>query len=540
MHRPSAWKRPAAALLAGLLLPDPAAALDCSGEHTTPAAVKGMDGEPLPPGETVTVRGRIGGAFLGGDRLDGFFLQARTDGRPAGVFVYTPEPEPGWTEILRPDRRVAVRARTDRYRGRIQLHRVEAVADCGRAPVEPAALDWPPDVPLEALAGVRVRLTRPLTVTGHHELGRYGSLHLASERLFHPNSAPPGDPEAPVLVLDDGSYSRDPRPIPHLDPEGSRRVGDRVTALTGVLTRAFDAWRLHPTQAPDFEAANPRPEAPESPGETERRVGLVNLGNYFLTPGERGADTIAEREDQETALGRLVAGIDADVLAVVELENRAGAPADLAERVAGAGFRAVEGPERLGEDAIRNALLYRPDRVRPVGTPRVARHEAFVRPPLAQRFRSEEGHAFTVVVAHFKSKGGCPEAGDVDRGEGCWSERRLREARALAAWAADLPRPVLLAGDLNAYAREAPIRHLRRAGFRDLLRAALPARDRYTYVYRGRSGYLDHLLLRGGPEAEAGRWPVNADEPQKVPEPDSVWRATDHDPVWVDLPASAP
>ncbi|KPV40683.1 hypothetical protein AN478_05875 [Thiohalorhabdus denitrificans] len=540
MRWPTAWERLAAALLAGLLLPAPAAALECSGEHASPAEVKGLEGEAPPPGEAVTVRGRIGGAFLGEDRLDGFFLQARTDGRPAGVFVYTPESEPGWAEILRADRRVVVRARTDRYRGRIQLHRVKAVADCGEAPVEPIALDWPPQGGLEALAGVRMRLIEPLTVTGLHELARYGSLHLAAERLFHPNTAPPGDPEAPVLILDDGAYARDPHPVPHLGPEGTRRVGARVVDLTGVLTHAFEAWRLHPTQPPDFEVSNPRPDPPEAPGDTERRVGFVNLGNYFVTTGRRGADSAAARRRQEQALRRLVAGVGADVLAVVELENRPGALAALAERVGGESYRAVEGPERLGKDVIRNALLYRPDRVRPVGPPRVARDEAFVRPPLAQRFRSEEGHGFTVVVAHFKSKGGCPETGDVDRGEGCWSDRRLREARALAEWAAELPGPVLLAGDLNAYGREAPIRHLRRAGFRDLLRATLPPGKRYTYVYRGRSGYLDHLLLRGGPEAKAGHWAVNADEPRNVPAPDTVWRATDHDPVWVDLSASEP
>jgi hypothetical protein len=524
------------ALLA--LWPLAAPALDCAADATTPAAVRGNGQEPLPAGETVTVRGRVGGVFLGEEQLDGFFLQARTDEGPAGVFVYAPEPEAAWDPAMRRGRRVVVRARTDRFHGRIQLHRVAAVTDCGPATVAPASLDWPaPPERLRALNGVRVHLSRPLTVTGHHQLARYGSLHLAERRLFHPKTAPAGDPDAPVLVLDDGAYESDPRPVPYLGDAGTRRVGTRVTALTGVLTRAFGAWRIHPVEPPAFADANPRPQPPEPPDARARRVGLINLGNYFVSLDGRGAGSKAARRRQEAALGRLVGGLAADALAVVELENRPRATEAFVDRVAGGAYRAVAGPQRLGDDVIRNAILYRPERLEAVGPARVARNPAFVRPPLAQRFRSADGHAFTLVAAHFKSKGGCPQAGDVDRGEGCWSQRRLREARALARWTNELPRPVVLAGDLNAYAREAPIRRLRRAGFSDLLRRHLPAPERYTYVYRGRSGFLDHLMLRGEWRGLAiGHWAVNADEPRGVTDSAEVWRATDHDPVWVDLP----
>jgi hypothetical protein len=524
------------ALLA--LWPLAAPGLDCAADATTPAAVRGIGQEPLAAGETVTVRGRIGGVFLGEQRLDGFFLQARTDGKPAGVFVYAPEPEAAWDEALRPGRRVVVRARTDRFHGRIQLHRVAAVTDCGPATVAPVSLDWPaPPERLRTLNGVRVRLSRPLTVTGHHQLADYGSLHLAERRLFHPNTVPAGDPDSPTLVLDDGAYESDPRPVPYLGDAGTRRLGARVTALTGILTHAFDAWRIHPVTPPAFDTANPRPQPPETPDARARRVGLINLGNYFVSLDGRGARSKAARRRQEAALGRLVEGLAADALAVVELENRPRALTALVERVTGGAYRAVAGPARLGDDVIRNAILYRPERLEAVGPPRVARDPTFVRPPLAQRFRSAAGHAFTLVAAHFKSKGGCPETGEVDRGEGCWNPRREREARALARWTSDLPRPVILAGDLNAYAREAPISRLRRAGFRDLLRGHLTAAKRYTYVYRGRSGFLDHLMLRGEwPGLTVGHWAVNADEPRGVTDSGEVWRSTDHDPVWVDLP----
>ncbi len=522
-----------------VLWPLAAPALDCAADATTPAAVRGIGQEPIAPGETVTVRGRIGGVFLGEAQLDGFFLQARTDGAPAGVFVYTPEPEAAWDGALRPGRQVVVRARTDRFHGRIQLHRVAAMADCGSATVAPVALDWPASAErLHRLNGVRVRVERPLTVTGHHQLTRYGSLHLAGKRLFHPNTVGGQEPDTPVLVLDDGAYDRDPRPVPYLNAAGTRRLGARVTRLNGILTRAFDAWRIHPVEPPAFDAANPRPAPPAAPADQARRIGLLNLGNYFVSLDGRGATTEAQRRAQERALSRLVDGLAADALALTELENRPRALEALATRVAGGAYRAVTGPARLGDDVIRNAILYRPQRLTPVGPPRVAEDDAFVRPPLAQRFRSDAGHAFTLVAAHFKSKGGCPQAGDVDRGAGCWDRRRQREARALARWTAGLRQPVIVAGDLNAYAGEAPIAHLREAGFRDLLRHGLPASDRYTYVFRGRSGYLDYLLVQGeGRTARVGHWAVNADEPPGVTAPGAVWRATDHDPVWLELAA---
>ena len=75
----------AAATVLLALWPLTAPGLDCTTQATTPAAVRGVGQEPLATGETVTVRGRIGGVFLGEAQLDGFFLQARTDGAPAGV-----------------------------------------------------------------------------------------------------------------------------------------------------------------------------------------------------------------------------------------------------------------------------------------------------------------------------------------------------------------------------------------------------------------------------------------------------------------------
>ncbi|MFW5910392.1 MAG: ExeM/NucH family extracellular endonuclease [Thiohalospira sp.] len=525
----------AALLLA--LAPLGAFAAPCDERGRPVSAITGADGdESLPAGETVTLRGRVAGAFLEG--LDGFWLQ-QGEGRSArGVFVYAPqlEPDSGEGEAVRAGRRLAVTAETDRYRGRVQLNRVEAIADCGPGTLEPTTIRWPlPPEERQRRAGTRVTLQHEMVVSGHFQLGRYGSLHLAPERVFHPNHLPTGPAEPDWLVLDDGEYRRGPDPVPYLDDHGTRRAGSRVTELTGILTRAFGQWRLHPTEQPTFRRGE-RPPPPRAPASGRRRVAALNLANLFETLGERGAETAAQRRRQSGRLAALVDRLEADVVAVGELENRGAAVDRLTESVGRDDYRARRRAP-VGEDAIRNALLYRPDRVRPEGPLRILEEEPFARPPLVQRFRplGTDGGAFTVVAVHLKSKGGCPDDGDVDRGAGCWDGQRTRAAEALSRVLADEPGPVIIAGDLNAYPAERPVARLRRAGYADLLHRHQPAEASHTYNYRGRSGRLDYLLVRDGERVrEAGIWGVNADEPAIAAEA-GPWRAGDHDPVWLDL-----
>ncbi|SFD16055.1 hypothetical protein SAMN05660831_00941 [Thiohalospira halophila DSM 15071] len=532
----------ALSLLALSLGAGPLRAAPCDGPGVAIAAITGADGEePLPADETVTLRGRVGGAFLEG--LDGFWIQQGEGSGARGVFVYAPGLASGSEEAraVRAGRRLALTAEIDRYRSRIQLADLEAFHDCGPASVEPAPLAWPASAEeLRRRAGARVELRHELVVSGHFELGRYGSLHLSRERVFHPNHVPPGPADPPWLVLDDGEYRRGPEPVPYLDAHGTRRAGSRITELTGILTRAFGAWRVHPTEKPTFTGGE-RPAPPPAPGSAHRRVAAVNLANLFQTLGERGAKTAAQRRRQTDRLGTLVAELEADVLAISELENRPAAVELLVERVGGDDYRARR-RSPVGDDAIRNALLYRPDRVRPVGPLRILDSGPFVRPPLVQRFRptGRDGEPFTVVAIHLKSKGGCPEGGDIDRGSGCWDDQRTAAAGALAAALTERAPPVIIAGDLNAYPAERPTERLRRAGYTDLLRDARRRGAGYTYNYRGRSGRLDYLFVRGKERVRGmGVWGVNADEPA-VAAATGPWRAGDHDPVWLDLKTLEP
>ncbi|MFW3615560.1 ExeM/NucH family extracellular endonuclease [Billgrantia antri] len=558
-HAATRQTGPLALLLTLLLASSPATAGCPDPSSADLAVIKGIgERSPLPAGREVIVDGVVTGEFLGREQLNGFYLQQATEHGPVGLFVYMPGATPSDGVLIAPGSHLQLHARTGEYRGQVQLERVEQIETCAsdRLP-EPLAADWPlSEEQLSRKEGLLVSFPQTLTVTGNDELARYGSLGLATERLFRPTNTPGEAQQRDILVLDDGSYRTYPSPIPYLDAEGTRRVGSTVQSLTGILTHAFDAYRLHPTREPRFENTNPRPQPLPAPGE-RLRVATFNMENYFIRLGQRGADNAAALERQRAKLAAAVEGLQADILALVEVENDPRALADLVEQLSertGVRYRAVGGDANRGSDAIKLALIYRPDRVEAVSEIYADNDPAHHRPPLAAFFRSVDGGpAFGVVTAHFKSKSGCPPSGDIDRGQGCWNQRRVEQSEAMNTFldrlaAAEGHESLLLAGDLNAYGAEDPIRTLTHSGLINLIARELPPERRYSYVFRGESGYLDHALA--SPELAAAvaavrPWPINADEPAFLgyDGPDNAaphfrpdpFRSSDHDPIAVDL-----
>ncbi|AHE98128.1 ExeM/NucH family extracellular endonuclease [Thioalkalivibrio paradoxus] len=538
-----------AALLWFIVAAVPASA-DCSRDGTTPIA--DLRAGAVPENRNVAVKGVVTGVFVGGDRLGGFYLQDHRQ-PPSGLFVYAPALEPG---DLRPGHRVRVGGRFVRFHGRPQVSRVEAFSDCGYAGLpEPVPLRLPEDASrLGELQDVKVRFPDALTVTGNYELGRYGSLRLSSGgrllRTGDSGSAAKRLGERQI-VLDDGSYRAKPDPIPYLDAAGTRRAGDTVQGLTGILTHAFGAHRVHPTREPQFATGNPRPEPPPPPATAALRVATLNVENYFLSLGQRGARNRAELQRQRQKLAAAVHGLDADVLALVEVENRREALSDLVQRINDrlppTRHYAIAAHPGSGTDAIQVALLYRPARVDLVATEADA-DPVHNRPPVLGWFRASSGGPLLGVTAvHFKAKVGCPDTGDIDRGQGCWNRLRTAQAQRLLDWIETLRpdrAPVVIAGDINAYAAEDPVQLLRAVGKTDLAGEALSRLDRYTYVFRGQAGQLDYLLaaptIAGERLAAAGVWHINADEPPFLGydgrrPAGGPWRASDHDPVWADI-----
>lgn len=571
--------------------------MTCGAPATAIASIQGSgDTSPLAD-QGVVVEAVVTGVFNGADGLGGYYVEAepdQRDGDPAtseGLFVFAPG------QAVASGQRVRLAGTVTEFFGLTELTDVTDLASCGTGELPPAvslSLPWASAGAPEAWESMRVSFAEPLTVNDNYDLGRFGSLTLGSDRHFIPtNVAAPGTDAAIVadmnardrVLLDDGSNIQNPATVPYPGPQLSAsqtvRAGDQVQHLNAILDYRFSEWRLHPLQAPSFQASNPRTAAPELAAGGNLVVASFNVLNYFNGDGlgggfptARGADDAEELSRQEAKLVTAILATNADVVGLMEIENDGyndtSAIATLTERL-GSNWSYVDpGLAQLGSDAIAVGFVYRNDRAATVGdaaTIATAPFDDLNRQPLAQTFRpldSDDG--VTIAVNHFKSKGcGSADGADADQGDGqgCWNPTRTRAATALASWLAADPTNTgetdrLIIGDLNAYAREEPVTALTSAGFTDLV-ARHEGEQAYSYVFFGQAGYLDHALANStlaDKVVDAGVWPINADEPRaldyntefKTPQQQAAYyapdayRASDHDPVIVALdlaPAAA-
>ncbi|MGY1823256.1 ExeM/NucH family extracellular endonuclease [Geodermatophilus sp. SYSU D00079] len=580
----------AALVLAGLAAPAPARAAGCA---TTPThevgAVQGSgDTTPL-DGQQVTVSGVVVGDLPG---LSGFALQDPDgDGDDAtsdGVFVVSEVP------VALGDT-VTVTGQAQEFHGQTQVSAPSDVTVCAEDAglPAPAVLDLPAgDAVRERLEGVLVEPADVLTVSDVFDLTSFGELTLSEGGvLVQPTEVARPGPAADAVaaydarravVLDDGRTARvDVTTRPYLSPTTPVRVGDAVRLTEPVvLGWGFGQWRLQPADGTADGLLGPqdtRPAAPDDVG-GDLRIGAFNVLNYFLTrsgPDARGARTDAEFEEQAAKVVAAVDGLDADVVALLEVEDTDStglAPGDadraLADLVArlqqrtGEPWAYVPLPAELygvDRDVIRNAIVFRADVVTPVGDPVGLVDETVwgnAREPVAQTF-DRGGEVLTVVATHLKSKGSGDRAtgdnADSGDGQGAWNGDRVRQARSLAGFVERLGATdpdVVVLGDLNAYTQEDPVQALRDAGLTDLGQRFDP--ERYSYVFDGRSGSLDHALATPSLTARVtglAHWNVNAVESSAyqydgdpalyAPDPH---RSSDHDPLvlGVDLGAGAP
>ncbi|MGI5207811.1 ExeM/NucH family extracellular endonuclease [Spirillospora sp. CA-108201] len=524
-------------------------------DHQIAEVQGGGSATPL-AGQTVRVEGVVTADFQRSDQLKGFFVQDPTpDADPRtsdGLFVYST------TEVAVGDR-VLVTGKAVEYNGLTELSPVSAVDVCGKGKVAPAAVRLPlkGGAGMEQYEGMLLRFGQRLTATETYQLGRYGQVTVsAGGRLFQPtdgHGATQAGNDARRLLVDDGSNVQNPATIPYTDPR-VLRIGDATTGLTGVLTYQFGAYALQPTRPARFDNANPEPKRPQSVG-GDVRVASFNTLNWFTTLDKRGADTAEEQERQLAKLTAALRGLDADVVGLMEVENNGdtavGAIVDRLNQAAGAGTYAWVRHPYPGTDEIHVALVYRPSKVTPVGGAHASQDPVFDRPPLVQTFRPRAGGtAFTMIVNHLKSKG-CGDATGPDQdqgdGQGCYNARRVAQAKAVAALAVGVPNP-LVVGDLNAYTAEDPVKALTEAGLVGQTQRFVRPSQRYSYVFDGQSGELDHALAgRALSRRVTGAtiWHVNGDEPVFLDyntefnppafyRPDA-FRSSDHDPVLLGL-----
>ncbi len=561
-------------------------------------------------GTEVAIEGIVVGDFQNNASLDngdlnGFHVQDPLgDGDAAtsdGIFVYAP----GGMDVAVGDA-VRVRGSVSEYNGLTEIS-ASQIWQCSTGnSVAPTVLSLPVTNldDFEPFEGMLVTFSQSLYISEYFNFDRYGEIVLTTDRQFQPTAIyEPGSPEAAQLALDnslsritldDGRGSQNPDPAIHpnggvFDLTNLFRGGDTVADVTGVMDYAFGLYRIQPTQGADYTSANPRTEQPDDVGGNLKVVSF-NVLNYFTTLDDgvndicgplenqecRGADTAEEFTRQRDKIIAALAAIDADVVGLIEIENH---PGDVPTADLVSGLNAALGSETyeyiatgaIGSDAIRQALIYKPATVSPMGAYAILDStvdsrflDDYNRPVLAQAFQNNAtGGIFTVAVNHLKSKGSdCNAVGDPDTGDGAGNCNLTRKAaaEALVDWLATDPTgsgdgDFLIIGDLNSYDKEDPIDAILEGAddtlntgddYTDLLYQFI-GEDAYTYVFDGQIGYLDHALANQELLDEVTGvtvWHINADEPDlidydtsfKLPAQDAIYapdayRSSDHDPV---------
>ncbi len=555
-------------------------------------SVQGTGADTPFEGQAVTVTGVVTSLFTSADELDGYFLQDPTgDGDPAtsdGVFVFCggncPDP-------MRSGDAVTVTGTAKEFFGMTEIAATVSSTVAGVTTIEssgnplpaaaavdlPAATSTQDPATFESTEGMIVTIPQELAVSEYFELARFGEVVLTEGSRpyqFTHQSAPSVDgydafladlATRRIILDDDNNDNNDAisgtadEPYPYgkngLSIDNRYRGGDTITGLTGVMHWSFsgasgtDAWRIRPVVGNDytFTSANPATPVPDVGGSL--RVASFNVLNYFTTIDTtasnntgtcgplgnqdcRGADSVAELDQQRAKIVAAMKAIDADVLGLIEIQNDAGASTD--DLVAGLNAATAPGTYAaidtgvIGGDAIKVALVYRRGAVTPVGdfaildsTVDPTYIDTANRPALIQTFREVgTGERFTVAINHFKSKGsGCAGDDDLGDGQGNCNATRTAAAKALAKFLATDPTrsgdpDMLIIGDLNSYRMEDPITALRNAGYTDLIHE-FEGESAYSYLFDGQLGYLDQALANASltPQVTGtSGWTINADE----------------------------
>lgn len=593
-------------------------------------------------GQTVTIQAIVTGDFQNGDadtarNLGGFFVQEEavdSDGNPLtseGLFVF------GGVTDVNPGDIVRVTGVVSELNGLTQITAtgVQVVQAGAVADLSTLAVDITLPGALEAYEGMMVRMPQTLVVTDQEDLERLGEVKLyASEGdglAGQVDEAPDGRPytftqtndpsvagfsaynaavAGRTIIYDDGLNGtwqgiQSPNGGAY-STATAIQGGDTITNLEGVLDFAFGAFRVRSVENGQntFTDANPHDPAPPSVGGS-LTVASFNVLNFFVTLDDggamdngqtpRGANTEAEFLRQVDKLVKTLITLDADVLALVEIENDFSTPTDPTFLTGGPAVRAqlylesgnaigylVEklnlelganvyswvdpGPDHVGTDAIAVGFIYKTDVVGIADGTSVAVdfHSVNDRPTVAVTFEElATGAEFTAVANHFKSKGsGTGVNADQNDGQARSNFDRVQQAERLDAWldtnptGSDDPDYVLL-GDFNAYYQEDPIDVLRAAGYE------IPfAQTTSSYVFDGLIGTLDYAFVSGslaGQVTGAGHWHINADEapaldynlsvdtaPAGYTRPagwfdaDSAHRTSDHDVTLIGLNLAPP
>lgn len=587
--------------------------------QTSIADIQGTTDTSPMVGKVVTTTGVVTAAYPKGG-FNGLYIQTPGSGGVAktptdasdGIFVYSAKAASAYTA----GQCVVVSGEVSEFNGLTEINGTSVTETKGCADVKPVKLAALPrtDAQREAYESMLVEPQGTYTISNNYQLNQFGTVGLAfgTEPLYQGTEvARPGEDAKQVedenrarsINLDDGAswnYQTNDEaknsPLPYLSQDTPMRTGSHVGFTKPVIMDYRFGWNLQPTgmvsgaQSPNspITTTNDRPaKAPSF--DSDLKLASFNVLNYFTDLGKdedgckaytdrtgmpvtanfctvRGAYTQEAFHDQQAKIVTAINGLDADVVALMEVENSAsitylpGQPRDKAlahlvdelNKAAGSqvwGYVASPTVVPPHEDVIRTAFIYRLDSVRPEGPSLILMDDAYAnaRQPLAQKFVAKDARgSFVAVANHFKSKGSGEDDGT---GQGKSNPSRIAQAQALLDWSAKefADEPVFLLGDFNAYGMEDPVMKIKDAGYTEVVEQLAPGAS--TFQYGGRLGSLDHIFANAAAMRMvhgAGVWDINADESIAMQysrrnynvtdfHTSGPWAASDHDPALVGI-----
>ena len=280
-----------------------------------------------------------------------------------------------------------------------------------------------------------------------------------------------------------------------------------------------------------------------------------NVENYFVAHLGRsylGADSYAAHQKQRIKVHKALKQINADLYGLAELEKGNDAIREIADDLNAAlkdrDYRFIS--DAVGGTTQKTEFLYDANILDYIGT--VQQDDMGVPNRIKMLcFREKAtGERFIFSINHFKAKTGNGTGTEADMGQGVFNASRVKEAQAVLdryrSYSSNRvikEKDILIMGDLNALAKEDPIRRFTENGMIDLHRA-FHADSSYSYRQRNGllAGYLDHAISNATlyPQITGmAAYHINSDENDrynyKQSNDNSMFRCSDHDPILVGL-----
>ncbi|NRB40677.1 MAG: ExeM/NucH family extracellular endonuclease [Pseudomonadales bacterium] len=564
--------------------------MNCGNPATLIHDIQGAGNTSPMQGQTVVIEAVLTGSFYQADELGGIYLQqldADTDAdenTSEGIFVSTD----GEGLTLSEGDVVRLSGEVDEFFELTQISQITDLKVCSSGQsVTSTQLNFPLISldRLEAVEGMQVEIPQKLVVSDLDSM-RFNQVTLASEHIVaytqknSPDMAGFSQYQQQralnQIVLGDGKRRSDATTISYLAPglsaANTLRIGDS-TDLNGIpmlMHYSFGKYHLQPLAPVDFSHDNARPQAPTL--NSPLTIANVNVNQFFTTLNSGGANNATELTRQKDKIVSSLADLDADIVALIELENNADtaikALVDALNLRLSANIYDYIDTAVIGSHSSRVALIYKPAKVTPVGAFQVLDENentlfanGLSQPSLAQTFsENSSAEVFTVAVNDFvkRSSAICAGLGDIDLqdGQGLCPMTLTNTATALIDWLNTDPTQsgdsdFLLLGNLSAYAQEDAMQVFSATGFTNLMAAWLTG-DEYTSVTAGVAGYADYALASShlSHHIEAVKvWHSNADEPklldyntesktaaqQAVFYNNDAYRASDNNPIVVGI-----